>query len=297
MAARRADGGTRAALPTSVASAPRLLPEAVLLSFGLYTALMMLLGMPLVVALLWSLVDPKVGWFAPDILPRSLSLHHWQQAFADRGLLQSLVTSLFISAVVMALSAVLALPTAYALAKVPFRGKRLVELFILAPLIVPGLIVGVGVGFVFFRLHLAYTIPGVILAQTIGTLPFMIRVLAATLEGVPSDLVHAARTLGAGPLEVALFVLAPLAWPGFIAGGLLSFVASFEEFEKTFIVGSPRVETLTIKLWAVLGGKVIIFPNAAVVTFVLLLPAVVIFFLAERAMRNETALAAGMGKL
>jgi multiple sugar transport system permease protein/putative spermidine/putrescine transport system permease protein len=192
---------------------------------------------------------------------------------------------------------VLALPTAYALAKIPFRAKRAVELFILAPLIVPGLIVGVGIGFLFFRVGLAYTIVGVILAQTIGTLPFMIRVLSATLEAVPADLVHAARTLGASPLRVGWHILVPLAWPGFVAGGLLSFVASFEEFEKTFIVGAPLVETLTVKLWATLGGKVMIFPAAAVVTFIVLVPTVIIFFLAERAMRNDGALAAGMGKL
>jgi multiple sugar transport system permease protein/putative spermidine/putrescine transport system permease protein len=78
---------------------------------------------------------------------------------------------------------------------------------------------------------------------------------------------------------------------------MLTFVSSFEEFEKTFIVGAPQVETLTVKLWAVLGGKVMIFPNAAVVTFIVLVPTVLIFFLAERAMRNDGALAAGMGKL
>lgn len=267
------------------------------LALGLYVSLALALVLPLAVVFLWSLVDPKGGWFAPDLFPRGLSSIHWQRAFADRGLVNSLFISLGISSVVMALSAVLALPTAYALAKVPFAGKRIVELFILAPLIAPGLIVGVSVGVLFFRLGLVYTIPGVILVQTIGTLPYMIRVLAATLENVPSDLIHAARTLGASPWRVALHILIPLAWPGFIAGGLLSFVASFEEFEKTFIIGSPIVETLTIKLWATLGGKVMIFPNAAVVTFILLTPTVIIFFLAERAMRNDRALAAGMGKL
>ena len=267
------------------------------LAIGLYAALGVTLIAPLVVAFLWSIVDPKGGWFAPNVLPRGVSLQHWAAIVDDRGLVASIFVSLFISMVVMALSAILAMPTAYALAKIPFRLKRLVEMFILAPLIVPGLIVAVGIGTLFFRVGLAYSIPGVILAQTIGTLPFMIRVLAATIEAIPADLVHAARTLGATPFRVGVHIVAPLAWPGFIAGGLLSFVASFEEFEKTFIIGAPLVETLTVKLWATLGGKVMIFPNAAVVTFIVLLPTVVIFFLAERAMRNDSALAAGMGKL
>jgi multiple sugar transport system permease protein/putative spermidine/putrescine transport system permease protein len=267
------------------------------LTIGLYVALTLTLLAPLVVAFLWSMVDPKSGWFAPDILPPSLSLTHWRAALDDRGLVESILTSLFISTVVVTLSALLALPTAYALAKIPFKAKRAVEMFILAPLIVPGLIVGIGIGYVFFKVGLAYTVPGVILAQTIGTLPFMIRVLSATLEAVPADIINAARTLGASPLRVGWHILVPLAWPGFIAGGLLSFVASFEEFEKTFIVGAPLVETLTVKLWTTLGGKVMIFPNAAVVTFIVLFPTVIIFFLAERAMRNDGALAAGMGKL
>ena len=283
--------------PTFAWRGRRFLKGSHWLTIGLYSATAITLIAPLLVTFLWSMVDPKAGWFAPDILPRSLSFHHWQAAAADRGLVRSVVTSLFISGVVVLLSAVLALPTAYALAKVPFRAKRAVELFVLAPLIVPGLIVGVGIGYLFFRVGLAYTIPGVILAQTIGTLPFMIRVLSATLEAVPSDLINAARTLGASPLKVGWHILVPLAWPGFVAGGLLSFVASFEEFEKTFIVGAPLVETLTVKLWSSLGGKVVIFPNAAVVTFIILLPTVIIFFLAERAMRNDGALAAGMGKL
>jgi multiple sugar transport system permease protein/putative spermidine/putrescine transport system permease protein len=159
------------------------------------------------------------------------------------------------------------------------------------------LIVGVGVGVLFLRAGLAYSILGVVLVQTIGTLPFMIRVLASALEAIPNDLIHAARTLGASPATVAWYIVVPLAWPGFVAGGLLSFISSFEEFEKTFIVGSPVIQTLTIKLWGTLGGQVIIFPNASIVTFILLVPVLVVFFLAERAMRNERALAAGMGKL
>jgi multiple sugar transport system permease protein/putative spermidine/putrescine transport system permease protein len=91
-------------------------------------------------------------------------------------------------------------------------------------------------------------------------------------------------------------VLVPLAWPGFLAGGLLTFIGSLEDFDKTFIVGAPLVETLTIKLYSFVGGRVVRFPSAAVITLILLMPTIVVFFLAERFTR-EGALAAGMGKL
>ncbi len=263
---------------------------------GLAASLLLVLGLPLIVALLWSFMDPKTGWFAPDILPPSYALDHWEWAATNGAIAEALLLSIGIGIAVTVLTAILALPTAYALAKLPFRMKRAVELFILAPLIVPGIIVAVGIGTIFFRLNLAYSIPGVILIQTVGTLPFMIRVLAATIEAIPNDLINAARTLGAGPMMVARHILIPLAWPGFVAGGLLTFVSSFEEFEKTFIIGSPFVQTLPVVLWGYLGGRVMVFPTAAVVTFILLVPTLIVFFLAERVLRDDV-MAAGMGKL
>ena len=266
------------------------------LSLGLFGSALLALGLPLIVTALWSLIDPKVGWFAPDVIPRSFSTHFWQDTLRDPGIFRSMILSLVIATIVTAFSGALALPTAYALARIPFRAKRAVEIFVLAPLIVPGIIVGVALGTIFFRLKLVFSIPGVVLVQSVGTLPFMIRILSAALEGIPEDILLAARTLGAGPLQVARHLVVPLARPGFFAGGLLTFILSFEEFDKTFIVGAPLVQTLPIRLWKFLGGQLIIFPNAAVVTFLLIVPMLLIFFLAERILK-EDVLAAGMGKL
>jgi multiple sugar transport system permease protein/putative spermidine/putrescine transport system permease protein len=107
--------------------------RATWLAIGLYAALAITLVAPLVIAFLWSIVDPKGGWFAPNLLPRGVSLHHWAAIVNDRGLVKSIFVSLFISIVVMALSAVLAAPRA---SENPFRLKRWSRC-ILAPLIVP----------------------------------------------------------------------------------------------------------------------------------------------------------------
>ena len=93
---------------------------------------------------------------------------------------------------------------------------------------------------------IAYTIPGVVLVQTIGTLPLMIRLMSASFETVPEELIHAARSLGAGPAGIVTHIILPLCIPGLMAGGLLSFVGSFEEFDKTFIAGATFIQTLPI---------------------------------------------------
>lgn len=268
----------------------------VFVGLGLYGYLIVTLLFPIAVIGLWAFYDPKVGWFPPDILPRSLSVSAWGEVLTDRNILPAAMLSLVVSCVVTALTALLAFPTAWALARFPFRLKRAVEMFVLAPMIVPGIVIAISLGELFYRFGLAGTVLGVVLVQTVGTLPLMIRILTATLEGIPTELIHAARTLGATPRQAALRIALPLAWPGFLVGGILNFIASFEEFEKSFLIGAPKVQTLAVRLWTYLGGDVLVLPTAAVVTFILLVPMLILFLITERLTRDDV-MAAGLGKL
>lgn len=267
--------------------------DRVWVSAGLYVALALTLGLPLLIMALWSFSD---GWFPPGLLPQGYTLSHWQELLGDASLVAATFRSLGIAVTVTVLAGIIALPTAWAMARFPFRLKRALELFILAPLIVPGVVMATGLGRLFFGLHLNYTVAGVILVQLVGVLPLMIRLLTASLEGIPDELLHAARSLGAGPVQVALRVVVPLAAPGFMAGGLLSFVSSFEEFDKTFIVGAPLIETLPTKLFFYLNGAGVTFPTAAAVCLLLLLPVLVVFLIVGRIMKDDV-MASGMGKL
>lgn len=267
--------------------------DAPWLAAGLYLSLAVVIGLPILVIVLWSFAD---GWFPPSLLPQAYTLDHWREVTVDRGLGEAALRSVLISALVTVLSAATALPTAWALARFPFRLKRAVELFVLAPLIVPGLVVAVGVGQLFLRLGLSYTVTGVVLVQLVGTLPLMIRLLSASLEGIPEDLILAARSLGATPFSAMVSLILPLTVPTFIAGGLLTFVDSFQEFDMTFIVGAPLVETLPVRLFFYLDGSGIRFTSAAVVSLILAFPVLLVFVLASRIMRDDV-MASGMGKL
>jgi ABC-type spermidine/putrescine transport system permease subunit II len=267
--------------------------DAPWLAAGLYGALALVIGLPLAMIILWSFAD---GWFPPALIPQAFTLDHWRQIVEDRGLAEATARSILIAVTVTVLSAVIALPTAWALARFPFRMKRAIEMFVLAPLIVPGLVVAVGVGQIFLSLRLAYTVPGVVLVQLIGTLPLMIRLLSASLQTIPEDLLLAARSLGASPLRGMLAVVLPLSVPTLVAGGLITFVESFQEFDMSFIVGAPLVETLPVRLFFYLDGSGIRFTSAAVVSLILLAPVLVVFVIAGRIMRDDV-MASGMGKL
>jgi ABC-type spermidine/putrescine transport system permease subunit II len=280
--------------PATIARRRGFAPEdRIFVSIGLYGALTLAIAVPLALMFLWSIAD---GWSPPLIVPKDYTTARWASILSDGSLIRAAVNSILIAIVVTFLTAAIALPTAWAMARFPFRLKRLVEIFILAPIIIPGLVVAVGIGQVFLLFGLAYSVTGVILVQIVGTLPLMIRLMTAALETIPDDLIHAARSLGAGTVGIVFHIILPLAVPGLLAGGLMSFIGSFEEFDKSFIVGAPVVETLPIKLYMYLDPYSMQLPLAAIVSFILLLPALIVFIIAGRILRDDL-MAAGMGKI
>ncbi|NTE63168.1 ABC transporter permease [Agrobacterium fabrum] len=267
--------------------------DRIFVSIGLYGTLTLVIALPLALMFLWSIAD---GWSPPLVVPKDYTTARWAGILGDASLIRAAINSIVIAIVVTFLTAAIALPTAWAMARFPFRLKRLVEIFILAPIIIPGLVVAVGIGQVFLLFGLAYSVTGVILVQIVGTLPLMIRLMTAALETIPDDLIHAARSLGAGTVGIVLHIILPLAVPGLLAGGLMSFIGSFEEFDKSFIVGAPVVETLPIKLYMYLDPYSMQLPLASIVSFILLLPALIVFIIAGRILRDDL-MAAGMGKI
>jgi ABC-type spermidine/putrescine transport system permease subunit II len=155
---------------------------------------------------------------------------------------------------------------------------------------IPGLVIAVGIGQVFLALGLAYSIPAVILVQIVGTLPLMIRLMTAALETIPDELVHAPARPAPSPMSSCRSRCRAF------LPGLMSFIGSFEEFDKSFIVGAPVVETLPIRLCMYLDPYSMQLPLAAIVFFILLLPALIVFIIAGRILRDDV-MAAGMGKI
>jgi multiple sugar transport system permease protein/putative spermidine/putrescine transport system permease protein len=263
------------------------------LSIAAFVCVLVMLALPMGIIFLWSVSN---GWFPPNLLPGGYTGRYWAMFLTDPTLTPAIINSLVITLIVTTASKVIAMPTAWALARFEFRLKKIIEIFILAPLIVPGIVVAVGLGRVFLKLDLAYSMEGVILVQIAGVLPMTIRILAGGFEGIPGEIILAARTLGAGRIAVVRHILLPLSIPAMLAAGLLSFVGSFEEFERTLIVGAPIIHTLTTRLYVNLSGQGLVIPVAAVVSLILLTPVLIIFLLTSRVMRDDV-LAAGMGKL
>ena len=108
---------------------------------------------------------------------------------------------------------------------------------------------GIPLATVLYSLHLAGTINGVILANLVPAVPFVILVMTPYIEQIDPKLEAAARVFGASTFRLFIHVLVPLLAPGMLAAGLLVLVRTVGMFELTFLTAGPDSQTLVVALY------------------------------------------------
>ena len=253
------------------------------------------IGLPLLMAILWSLVDPEHPWSYPQTFPEALSTYHWVHIFKYTAIGEAIANSFFIAFATTILSFLLSLPTAYALGRRNLRGRETLKIGMLLPIVFPGMALALFLGRVFITLGLSQTYVGVIMAHTIIAMPFMMRILTVSFESIPQEIIDAAENLGAGPWVKLKEVYFPMILPGFLAGSIFSFIASMEEFNLTFIIGAPEIQTIPTVLFSYLGAN-FLRTSASVVSLILVIPNIILLIITERFIKTEY-LGAALGKM
>jgi putative spermidine/putrescine transport system permease protein len=201
-------------------------------------------------AVIASVVVNSFGtrWFN-TWLPAGFTTRWYAEAWGEFQLDQVLIVTMEVVAAVVVLSAVLGVPAAYALARRDFPGKRLVMLLFLLPLLVPPITFGIPLATVLYRVGLAGSLSGVIVANLVPTVPFVILVMIPFVEQIDPRVEAAARVFGAGTWRLFTNVLVPLLAPGILAALLLVLVRTIAMFELTFFTSGPTSQTLVVALY------------------------------------------------
>lgn len=236
-------------------------------------------------------------WFWPDLLPSEwwASARHtltqpigWDYVFSPYSrLFTAIRNTLVIGFSVTLLCLAISLPAARVLAREKFRAKGLVEFFLLTPLIVPEVAIGLGVLLIFIQLGLAGSFVGIVLAHLIPTVPYAIRVLTSVFQGLSTDYEEQAMVLGANPLKTFWYITLPMIFPGIMAGGLFVFLVSSNVFLLTFFVGRGQVETLPTLLFTKVSSGGVLDPVTAGITLITMLPGIILLLITERFIREE----------
>jgi putative spermidine/putrescine transport system permease protein len=182
-------------------------------------------------------------------LPSGYTLDWYASAWNEFQLDDVLVVTFEVVFLVVAISGLLGVPAAYALARRNFPGKSLVMLLFLLPLLVPPITFGIPLATVLYQTGLAGSMAGVVVANLVPTVPFVILVMIPFIEQIDPKIEAAARVFGATTPKLFRHVLLPLLLPGILASLLLVLVRTIAMFELTFLVAGPTSQTLVVALY------------------------------------------------
>jgi putative spermidine/putrescine transport system permease protein len=182
-------------------------------------------------------------------LPVAWTTRWYVSAWREFQLAKVLLVTFEIAAAVVVLSALIGVPAAYALARRSFPGKSLVMVLFLLPLLVPPITFGVPLATVLYKVGLAGTMWGVIVANLVPTVPFTVVLMIPFIEQIDPRIEAAARVFGASTPRLFIHVLLPLLLPGILAATLLALVRTVSMFELTFLTAGPTSQTLVVSLY------------------------------------------------
>jgi putative spermidine/putrescine transport system permease protein len=182
-------------------------------------------------------------------LPAGYTIRWYVSAWDEFQLGDVLITTFEVVGAVVLLSGLFGVPAAYALARRNFPGKQLVILLFLLPLMIPPITFGIPLATVLYQFGAGGTIWGVIIANLVPTVPFVILVMIPFVEQIDPRIEAAARVFGAGTGRLFVHVLVPLLAPGILAALLLVLVRTIAMFELTFFTAGPDSQTLVVALY------------------------------------------------
>ena len=182
--------------------------------------------------------------FDPTLIPKTFSFDNYVQLFstADQPFGRHIINSIVVSFSVVILSLFLGVTAAYALGRIPFKGRGLLLMAILAVSMFPQVAVLAGMFELVRALGLYDLAIGLVLPYMIFTLPFTVWVLTTFMKQLPRELEEAAIMDGCSPARIIRDVFLPLLWPALVSTGLLAFIAAWNEFlfALTFVVDNDQ---------------------------------------------------------
>jgi len=187
-------------------------------------------------------------WFT-TWLPVGFTVKWYVSAWEEFQLPDILAATFEVVGAVVLLSGLIGVPAAYAMARREFPGKKFVMLLFLLPMLVPPITFGIPLATVLYKAGLAGSASGVILANLVPTVPFVILVMIPFIQQIDPRVEQAARVFGAGTFRMFTNVLVPLLTPGILAALLLVLVRTIAMFELTFLTAGPSNQTLVVALY------------------------------------------------
>ncbi|WP_288430874.1 ABC transporter permease [uncultured Agrobacterium sp.] len=212
--------------------------------------------------------------------PESFSFGSYAKVFANAKFISAFWRSLFIGLIVGCAAVVSGMLLSFSLVRYKFRGKEAINFLILAPFLVPHIVLAVGIMLVIAPLGLLDSYPGIVLAHLGITIPYTVRTITMSLMAVDTRVEEAALVHGASPAMVFWRITLPLVRPGLIAGAVIAFLISFDEATISLFIVSVKSSTLPTEIYHYLEYST--DPQIAALSVILILISIVVVVLVEK---------------
>lgn len=232
-------------------------PRTLLFRTAIGAAFLLMLA-PVAMVMIISVFRQEIVSFPPP----GLTLEWYVNAWARQEFARGFVTSLQVALLATAIGVPLGTAAALALQRSAIRGKGALNTLLLGPLAVPGVVAGTALYMFYLRAEfwldrdLTATLEGLVAAHVLLTIPWTVRLVSASLQGLDRAAEEAAANLGARPLTVFRRVTLPMLRPGIVAAALFSFIQSFENLELTLLLVGPGRTTLPVAMLSYLEFRI-----------------------------------------
>jgi putative spermidine/putrescine transport system permease protein len=237
---------------------------------------------PVVMVVVTSFFSQQIISFPPPGLTFQWYVNAWEKPEFLRGLITSFQVALLAAAVGVPIGTAAAL----AIVRADFRGRGAISALLLAPLAVPGVVAGSGL-YMFYVLaedfldrDIKATTQGLVAAHILLAIPWTVRLVVASLQGLDRAAEEAAANLGASPLTVFRRITLPMMRPGIVAAAMFSFVQSFENLDLSMLLVGPGRITLPVAMLNYLEFR--IDPTLAAVATVQILVVGILMVVTDR---------------
>lgn len=212
--------------------------------------------------------------------PQGFTLDWYWRVLGDASYIRAILFSLNLAIAATFVSLVCGTAAAYALIRRKVPGGDAIATFLMAPLVFPAVVIAVALLQFYTLVGVRGTFGALVAAHVLITIPYVVRSILASLGGADPTLEEAARTLGANSWNAFRKVTLPLIKPGLVAGGIFSFIVSFDNVPVSIFLVGIRQQTLPVKIFTAVEHGV--DPGVAAISTLLIITTGLGLVLAER---------------
>ncbi|SHH97107.1 putative spermidine/putrescine transport system permease protein [Sporobacter termitidis DSM 10068] len=216
----------------------------------------------------------------PEFPPTGFSLKWFVVIFTKKAWLKAIRNSLILLVLVTPITTILGTLASYSLHRLRFKGSELLQSFMLSPLMIPQIVLGIALLYLFSNVGWTGTYGALIISQVLIAFPYVVRSVNACMASLDPVLESASMSLGANNITTFRRITLPLIRPGIIAGAVFAAVTSFGEVSISLFLSSPTTMPVSVRVFNYIEQTFDPAVTAVSVIFVIL--SIVVLFIVDR---------------